>query len=212
MLETIVVWVKSVIVGMGYPGLGLVMFLENVFPPIPSEIVLPLAGSLTLEGSYTIVGITLVGMLGSLLGAWVFYGIGRWANEDRLRGWVIKYGKWMLINESDLDNSFNWFKKYGDSAIFFGRMIPLVRSLISIPAGMAGMGPLKFTLFTMLGTALWNFILAMGGRLLGQGWELISDYVNRYQDAVVIILAALVLGFIIVRLYQNWRTSKTAKN
>jgi membrane protein DedA with SNARE-associated domain len=152
-LNAIKIWVEQIISSMGYVGLYLVMFLENVFPPIPSEVVLPLAGSLTLTGRFSIFWITIIGMLGSLTGAFLFYGIGKWLGEARVRTIIEKYGRYALLSTKDLDRSLEWFDKYDDWVIFFSRMVPIVRSLISIPAGIAKMEITKFSFFTILGTA-----------------------------------------------------------
>lgn len=199
-LNAIKIWVEGIISTMGYPGLYLVMFLENVFPPIPSEVVLPLAGSLTLTGKFSIPMITIVGMFGSLSGAFLFYGLGKWLGEPRVRNLMEKFGKYALLSTDDLDRSLEWFEKYDDWVIFFSRMVPIVRSLISIPAGIASMNFAKFTLYTVLGTALWSFVLSFGGRLLGEQWPLIADYINTYQNVVLVLVITCVVIFIAYRL------------
>lgn len=204
-LNAIKIWVENIISTMGYPGLYLVMFLENVFPPIPSEVVLPLAGSLTLSGKFSIPMITFVGMLGSLTGAFLFYGLGKWLGEPRVRQLMSKFGKYALLSTDDLDRSLEWFDKYDDWVIFFSRMVPIVRSLISIPAGIASMNFAKFSFYTVLGTALWSFVLSFGGRLLGEQWPLIADYINTYQN-VVLVLA--VIGVVVFVGYRLFRKSK----
>jgi membrane protein DedA with SNARE-associated domain len=202
MIDFLTKWVIDLMTALGYPGLALVMFLENVFPPIPSEIVLPLAGSLTIDGPFDLVGITLVGTLGSLAGGWFFYGLGHWYDETFIRGLVRKYGKWILLKEDDLNRALDWFHRYGDWVVFFGRMVPIVRSLISIPAGMAHMNVLKFTLYTALGTAIWNLTLALAGRLLGQGWRAVSEVIERFQGFTIALIVALISAFLISRLAQ----------
>jgi membrane protein DedA with SNARE-associated domain len=206
-LNAIKIWVENVISSMGYLGLYFVMFLENVFPPIPSEVVLPLAGSLTLEGRFSILWITVIGMLGSLTGAFLFYGIGKWLGEDRVRTLIAKYGKYALLSTNDLDRSLEWFDKYDDWVIFFSRMVPIVRSLISIPAGIASMDLTKFSFFTILGTALWSFVLALGGRLLGEQWPLIAEFINTYQNIVLVVAVAAVAFFIISRIVKRVKSS-----
>ena len=130
---------------MGYPGLSLVMFLENVFPPIPSEIVLPLAGTLTVSSDpeiapqFNIVSVILWATLGSFLGAWIWYWVGYLISEDRVRKLLQKIGKFIMITEKDLDTALDWFGKYGEWCVFFGRMVPIIRTLISVPAGLAKM-------------------------------------------------------------------------
>jgi membrane protein DedA with SNARE-associated domain len=203
LLNAIKIWVENIISTMGYPGLYLVMFLENVFPPIPSEVVLPLAGSLTLTGKFSIPMITIVGMLGSLTGAFLFYGLGKWLGEPRVRQLMAKFGKYALISTDDLDRSLEWFDKYDDWVIFFSRMVPIVRSLISIPAGIASMSFAKFSFYTILGTALWSFVLSFGGRLLGEQWPLIADFINTYQNVVLVLAVFAVLIFIGYRLIRK---------
>ena len=202
-LNAIKVWVEQIISSMGYVGLYVVMFLENVFPPIPSEVVLPLAGSLTLTGRFSIFWITIIGMLGSLTGAFLFYGLGKWLGESRVRTIIEKYGRYALLSTNDLDRSLEWFDKYDDWVIFFSRMVPIVRSLISIPAGIANMKITKFSFYTILGTALWSFLLAIGGRLLGEQWPLIAEFINTYQNIVLVVAAAAVLFFFGSRLLEK---------
>ena len=203
LLNVIKIWVEQIISSMGYVGLYLVMFLENVFPPIPSEVVLPLAGSLTLTGRFSIFWITVIGMLGSLTGAFLFYGLGKWLGEPRVRVLMEKFGRYALLSMNDLDRSLEWFDKYDDWVIFFSRMVPIVRSLISIPAGIASMDLTKFSFFTILGTALWSFLLALGGKLLGEQWPLIADYINTYQNIVIFVTGSAVLLFIGSRLLKK---------
>jgi len=203
LLNAIKIWVEQIISSMGYVGLYLVMFLENVFPPIPSEVVLPLAGSLTLTGRFSIFWITVIGMLGSLTGAFLFYGLGKWLGEPRVRILMEKFGRYALLSTNDLDRSLEWFDKYDDWVIFFSRMVPIVRSLISIPAGIAAMDITKFSFFTILGTALWSFLLALGGKLLGEQWPLIAEFINTYQNIVLVVTGTAVLLFIGSRLIKK---------
>jgi membrane protein DedA with SNARE-associated domain len=171
LLNGLTAWVQGLIGSAGYPGLYLIMLLENVFPPIPSEVVLPLAGSLTLNGRFTIPLITFVGMLGSLTGAFLFYGLGKALGEQRLRNFIARFGRYALLSVEDFDKSKRWFDRYDEWVIFFSRMIPGVRSLISIPAGISSMNLVKFSVYTIFGTALWSFLLSYAGRLLGEQWR-----------------------------------------
>lgn len=193
-------WTSGLISTMGYPGLAFVMFLENVFPPIPSEIILPFAGSLSITGHFSLMGITLVGMAGSVTGAWVFYSLGYCLSESRVKLLIKRYGKWMLLSENDFDRASNWFQHHGDIIIFFGRMIPMIRSLISIPAGLARMNPIRFTLFTAMGTALWSFGLAFAGKLLGKNWILIDQFLSKYDLIVSISFAVVLITFTLKKL------------
>lgn len=204
-LDSVAMWVQDIILAMGYWGLGLVMFAENVFPPIPSEAVLPMAGWLAFEqaGSFTLWGVTLVGALGSVAGALVFYGFGHWFGEQRVRELLRRYGKWMLLTEADFDTALDWFARYGEHVIFFGRMVPIVRSLVSIPAGIAGMNLGLFNLYTAIGTALWSFLLALAGYLLGKNWPLVMEWIGRYEKVVLVLVVLAGLAFITNRLLQR---------
>lgn len=205
LLDNVAMWVQGIIRAMGYPGLGIVMFLENVFPPIPSEAVLPMAGWLAFEkeGNFTLWGVTLVGAIGSVSGALVFYGLGYWFGEQRVRELVRRYGKWMLLTEADFDTALDWFARYGEHVIFFGRMVPIVRSLVSIPAGIAGMNLGRFNLYTAMGTALWSFLLALAGYLLGKNWPLVMHWIGRYEKVVLVLVVGAVIFFVVSRLRQR---------
>lgn len=204
LLNAINEWVQGIISTMGYPGLAFVMFLENIFPPIPSELVLPLAGWLTLGENprFTLLGVTLVGSLGALVGTYVFYGLGRWFGESRVRYLLQRFGKWMLLSEQDLDTALVWFGRYGEYVIFFGRMVPIVRSLISVPAGLAKMNLLRYSIYTVIGTALWSFLLTFAGRLLGESWPVVSDIIDQYEHLVLVLGVLAVVGFFGYRLWQ----------
>lgn len=208
-LNAINLWALGIIQSVGYPGLGLVMFLENVFPPIPSEVVLPLAGWLTLDGAtgFTLLGVTVVGAIGSVAGAFFFYGLGKWFDESRVRVLLRRFGKWFMLSEADLDVALDWFDRYDEYVIFFGRMVPIVRSLISVPAGLASMHVGRFALYTAVGTALWSFLLALAGRLLGAQWHLVADFIDKYEHLVLALVVAGTVYFFISR----WRKLRTQK-
>jgi membrane protein DedA with SNARE-associated domain len=217
-INAITKWATSLIGLLGYPGLGFVMFLENVFPPIPSEIVLPMAGFMTTAAGvaefkahtqFTLWGITLVGCLGSVVGAWTFYGLGRLLGEKRTRILIRKVGKYALLKEEDFDRSLQWFNRYKKPVIFFGRLIPIIRSLISIPAGIFEMNPLIFTAFTAVGTAIWSFLLAFAGSILGSYWPAVTNFINKYQIIIEILLVGLILWFVISRIIKLVQKKKT---
>ncbi len=210
-LEAVVAWAQSVVRTAGYLGLFLVMFLENICPPIPSEVILPLAGSLVAEGGFTLVGVTGVGALGSVAGALVFYILGHLLGEARVRRLVRGYGKWITISEADLDKAFRWFDRYGEGVIFFGRMVPIVRSLVSIPAGLARMNLARFGLYTAFGTALWSLLLAGAGHLLGTRWHLVSEWVNRYEKAILVLAALGAVAFVVTRLLRRRQAARATR-
>lgn len=212
-LNAINAWAQGIIGTLGYPGLGLVMFLENVFPPIPSELVLPLAGWMTLgeNPQFTLLGVTIVGAIGSVAGAFFFYGLGKWFDEKRVRWLMQRYGRWFMLNEDDLDVALEWFGRYGEYVIFFGRMVPIVRSLISVPAGLSNMNIPRFTFYTTLGTALWSFLLAYAGRLFGENWHTVSDIIDRYETVVWVLGIVAVVSFFAYRWYQQKKIAARAQ-
>lgn len=209
-LDVLATWAQSVISTMGYPGLVLVMLLENIFPPVPSEVILPLAGSLALEGRFTLLGVTVMGTIGSVGGALIFYQLGHSLGEARVRELIRRYGKWLMLSEEDFDKALAWFNRYGEGVIFFGRMVPIIRSLVSIPAGIASMRLGRFSIYTAIGTGLWSFLLAFAGYLLGQSWPLVSQWISRYEKVVVAIIGAAIIVFVVRRLRQRRKVSATA--
>lgn len=192
--------IQNIIETLGYIGIILVMAAENIFPPIPSELVMPLAGFMAREGTFNIWGVVLAGMLGSVIGALALYYFGAWANETVIRRFLRRWGRYALISERDLDVSLSYFSRYGEVVIFFGRLIPLVRSLISIPAGMERMPLPKFLFFTVLGTTLWSGFLAGMGWVLQANWELVLAYIDQYQRVVLGLIALAVVIFLYFRL------------
>lgn len=210
-LEFLRVWSEKIMMLMGYPGITIVMFLECVFPPIPSEVIMPLAGFLVAQGEYTFFWVLFSGTLGSLIGALALYFLGIWADEAVVRKLARKYHKWTTIGEDDVDNMMKWFTKYGQSVIFFGRMVPIVRSLISIPAGLDHMPLWKFLIYTILGSVIWNVLLTVGGYILGENWQLIIHWLDTYQNIVLvicIILFVLVVIWFIRRLRKKRAEAK----
>jgi membrane protein DedA with SNARE-associated domain len=211
LLDTLITWSQSIIRSAGYLGLALVMFLENVFPPIPSEAILPMAGWLASEGDFTLAGVTAVGAAGSVAGALVFYMAGKVLGEQRVRQLIRRYGKWLLLTEDDFDKALAWFNRYGQGVIFFGRMVPIVRSLVSIPAGIATMDLGLFSLYTAIGTGLWSFLLALGGYFLGQSWPVVYEWISRYEKVVLVVTLLAVVIFVVRRVQQH-RKSKVEKS
>lgn len=190
-------WIEQTINDLGYIGLTLLMFLENIFPPIPSELVMPLGGFLSTR-QLTFVGVVLAGTAGSVLGAYPLYLLGYYLSTDRLKDLADKYGTWLSLDSDDIDDAMQWFDNHGRATIFFCRMVPGVRSLISIPAGTYQMNLLAFTLFTALGSAVWSALLAYGGRLLGQNYQQMGQYLAP--------LSYITVGAIII--FVLWRIIK----
>ncbi len=202
-LETLSTWIQELILSIGYPGIVLVMAVENIFPPIPSELVLPFGGALSANGEMSFWGVVAAGTVGSVIGAAVLYLVGYMAREAGIRRLVAAYGRYVLISEGDIDRAAQWFERYGESAVLFGRLLPIIRSLISVPAGYTRMNFGKFLLFTTLGTLLWSFLLTFIGRALGENWETISDFTGPYQNAMLGVLVLFAIVFLGWRLYRR---------
>ena len=184
-------WISNLIEQMGYLGIVLLMFIENVFPPIPSELIMPLAGYTAAQGDLSLIGVIAAGSFGSLLGALMWYGIGRKLGTDRLKNWSQKHGRWIALSPKDVTNVNKWFSKYGYWAVFFARLVPTVRTLIAIPAGIFKMPPLKFLVLTALGTLLWEGTLTFIGYKVGEEYEVIGQYIEPVSIVVIAVLFLL---------------------
>ena len=182
-------WITAVMEDYGYAGIFFLILLENIFPPVPSEIVLTVGGFMTTAAGLSITGVVAASTAGSVAGAVILYYIGRWLSVERLEGLVEKYGKWLRIKKDDLHKADAWFDRYGVWAVFFGRLVPVVRSLISVPAGMSGMKVKMFLLFTTAGTLIWNTILVVIGAAVGENREAIMRQLNIYSNVVYVLLA-----------------------
>lgn len=181
-------WITSIMENYGYAGIFFLILMENIFPPIPSEIVLTVGGFLTTTAGLNIPGVIAASTAGSVTGAIILYYLGRWLSVERLEGIIERYGKWLRVKKSDLHKADSWFDRYGMWTVFFGRLIPVVRSLISIPAGMSGMKLKTFLVFTIAGTLLWNSILVIIGAAVGENREAIMKQLELYSNAVYTLL------------------------
>jgi membrane protein DedA with SNARE-associated domain len=193
-------WITNFIEQAGYAGIALLMLLENVFPPIPSELVMPLAGFTAARGDTTAVGVVIAGTIGSVLGALFWYYIGRFIGTDRLKQWAGKHGRWLTLSPREVDKVDAWFDKHCGSAVFLGRLIPGIRTLISVPAGLFEMGIKRFLMFTTLGSLLWVSILTAAGYLLEDNYEA----VGRYLNPVANLMTALIVGTYLYRVV-TWK-------
>ena len=196
MLDGIVNWVTDVVEALGYAGVAFLVALENVFPPIPSEVVLPLAGFVAGRGDANLVGMIAAATLGSLIGAWILYGISAAIGPDRLHAFLVRYGRWFGVKERDLVRAETWFDQRSGTAVLGGRCVPLIRSVVSIPAGFRRMDPVRFTVFTLIGSLVWNTALIGAGAILGDRWEKVGDVVGLLQGAVIVAIVVGVLYFI----------------
>lgn len=190
-------WITQLIEEFGYIGVFLMIALENIFPPIPSEIVLAFGGFMTTKTELTVTGVVIASTLGSVVGAIILYWIGLLLDVKRLEKIIDKWGKILRLTHEDLHKAESWFNRFGIWTVFFCRMIPLVRSLISVPAGMAKMNFLLFLVFTTVGTLLWNILLVNLGAQFGEAWQSILDYFDYYSKVVYVIIAILAICAIV---------------
>lgn len=204
LLELIRVWLEQLIMAIGYAGILFAMFVENLFPPIPSEAILLFSGFLVKTGDLTFIGVLAASVLGSLVGAIAIYYLGVWADEPVLRRFVRRYGRYLFLPEAQLDQALQVFGRHGQKMVFFGRMIPVVRSLISVPAGLNRMPLGRFILLTLAGSTIWNTFLTGAGVVLGQNWERMLAFTERYEHLVLVTLAATVLVWFGRILARRW--------
>lgn len=203
--EGIVGWVTELMERLGGPGAGLAIALENLFPPIPSEVILPLAGFAASRGDFSLVGALFWTTLGSLVGAIVLYGAGAAFGRERLRRIVDRVP---LVKVSDVDRAERWFARHGDKAVLLGRTIPIFRSLISIPAGVERMSLLRFAVLTTLGSLVWNTTFVMAGYGLGENWHRVEAYAGVFQRVVIAVSVLAVMSFLAVRVVRGSRTAR----
>ncbi|MEX2392922.1 MAG: DedA family protein [Actinomycetota bacterium] len=181
---------RRAVTAAGYPGIVGIMILENVFPPIPSEIVLPLAGYEVSVGNLNFVLSVIASTLGALIGALLLYAVGRYGGHPMIH----RYGFILRVGEAEIERSRHWFDRFGDWVVLGARVIPLGRSIVSIPAGMADMRLPRFVVLTTIGSAVWNTLLIGAGYGLGERWEEVSRVVERYSTAAVVLLGAGVIA------------------
>jgi membrane protein DedA with SNARE-associated domain len=183
-------WIVRFIEHTGYWGVALLMFAENVFPPIPSEIIMPFAGFAAARGELHVVPVVLAGSAGAIAGATVWYALGRWAGGERMQRWVGRHGRWLTMTPEQLTDAEAWFRRHGPVAVFFGRLVPALRTLISVPAGITGMSLPSFLAWTSLGSVAWTGFLTAAGLLLGAHYGAVAGYVNLVANVVIALLVA----------------------
>ncbi|WP_269621961.1 DedA family protein [Prochlorococcus marinus] len=187
---------------IGYITILLAMFLENIFPPIPSELIMPLGGFYVYQGQLNFFPVVLAGLIGTLLGAFPWYGIGRLVNEKRLENWLNNYGKWLGISSNEFVRTRTWFGRYGKALVFWGRLIPGIRTLISVPAGIEMMPLIPFTIWTTAGSLIWVIFLTLAGIFLGDSYSKVELWIEPVSKAIKILLGfSLLIGllFILIR-------------
>lgn len=200
-------WITNTINSLGYVGIALLMFVENLFPPIPSELIMPLAGftARATPDKLNVFGVFLAGLVGSVAGALVWYYPGKFLGEKRLKAWADKYGKWLTVSSKDITKATRWFDSQGSKAVLIGRIIPGVRTLISVPAGISNMHLLPFLFYTTLGSAAWVGLLTYSGYVLGSQYELVDKYLAPVSKIVLGSLLLIFIGWILKRRRKGTR-------
>jgi membrane protein DedA with SNARE-associated domain len=204
-LTGLAAWAVDVMETLGAPGAGLAIALENLFPPLPSEVILPLAGFTASQGSFGLAEVLIWTTLGSVVGALALYGIGAALGRERTRA-IVKAVP--LVDVADVDRTESWFLRHGRKAVFFGRMIPLFRSLISVPAGVTRMNLALFLALTTLGSVIWNTVFVLAGYLLGENWHVVEPWADGFQLVVVVAVVLAVAAFVakrVVRIREHRR-------
>ncbi len=201
-------FILHIIEQFGYFGVFFLILIENVFPPIPSEVILLISGFFSSYTSLSVFYMILASTLGSFLGAIILYYIGKIFNKERLKKIVNgRFGKILFLKENDIDKADEWFDNKGNKSVFFCRFVPIVRSLISIPAGMSEMPMGKFIIYTICGSMIWNTVLICLGFRLGSNWEYVLTILDKYQMLVIVILV-IIFGYVIIKFYRKKRKSK----
>ncbi|SEI96916.1 membrane protein DedA, SNARE-associated domain [Bhargavaea ginsengi] len=199
-------WITDIMEQFGYFGVFVLIMVENVFPPIPSEVILTFGGFMTTASSLTKVGVIGTATAGSVAGAVILYGIGLLLDVERLEKIVDRWGRVLRLTREDIHKADAWFDKYGPWTVFFCRLVPLIRSLISLPAGMSNMNFLLFLLLTTLGSLIWNTVLVSLGAAVGDNWESIVRYMDIYSNIAYAVIA--VLGIAAIIWYINFRRKR----
>ena len=179
---------------MGYGAIFAAMFLENLFPPIPSELIMPLGGFYVQQGQLQLIPVVLAGLLGTVLGALPWYGVGRLINEERIEQWLARHGRWIGISPEELVRSHRWFTRYGSALVFWGRLVPGIRTLISVPAGIEMMPMAPFLIWTTAGSLIWTLLLTVAGMVLGEGYSNVEVWIDPVSKVVKVLLVIAVLA------------------
>ena len=190
---------------IGYGAVLLAMFLENLIPPIPSELIMPLGGFYVSQGQLDFLPVVLAGLIGTVFGALPWYGIGRLVNEERIEQWLEKNGRWIGINPQDLARSRKWFNKYGVSLVFWGRLVPGIRTLISVPAGVELMPMTPFLIWTTSGSLIWTLFLTITGFYLGDNYANIERWISPFSSIFKTILFLIISATLITLIYKTLR-------
>ena len=201
-------WILNTMNSLGYLGIGLLMFAENLFPPIPSELIMPLAGFTVAKGGMNFTLAVLAGVVGTILGALPWYYAGKLVGEERLKHLADKYGKWITVSSEDIDKATRWFNRYGNKAVLFGRLVPGIRTLISLPAGLSEMPIVPFLIYSTLGTTAWVMLLTFLGFMLGENYELVDEYLGPVSKIVLLILIVAFIAWLVIKQQKAKRKNR----
>ena len=190
---------------IGYGSILLAMFLENLIPPIPSELIMPLGGFYVAQGQLDFFPVVLAGLTGTVIGALPWYGIGKLVNEERLEKWLENNGQWIGINPKDLARSRKWFNRYGVSLVFWGRLVPGIRTLISVPAGVELMPITPFLIWTTAGSLIWTLFLTITGFYLGDNYANIETWISPFSSIFKIIIISCISVALVTLIYKTLR-------
>ena len=190
---------------IGYGAILLAMFLENLIPPIPSELIMPLGGFYVAQGQLDFFPVVLAGLIGTVIGALPWYGIGKLVNEERIEKWLEKNGRWIGINPQDLARSRKWFNRYGVSLVFWGRLVPGIRTLISVPAGVELMAFTPFLVWTTAGSLIWTLFLTITGFYLGDNYANIEKWISPFSSIFKIIIIISISVALVTLIYKTLR-------
>jgi membrane protein DedA with SNARE-associated domain len=202
MIQSFIDWLVNIITTVGYPGVALSVFIESFFAPIPSEIILPFSGFVASSGALNIYWVIVVSTLAAYFGTLPFYFIGLWGEKVMLK-FLGKYGKYLFIEKEDVDWAFGLFEKHGNKIIFIGRLIPIVRTVISFPAGVAKMKFVIFSVYTLFGALVWNTLLAYGGYLLADNWNTIGGIVSKYENVILVVATIVVVLYLLRGIFRR---------
>jgi len=195
--------IVSVINSTGYPGIVMLMAIESACIPLPSEVIMPFSGYLVLTGRFKLLWAAIAGALGCNLGSAVAYYVGARGGRPLAE----KYGRYLLVSRQDLDRADRWFARYGDGTVFFARLLPVVRTFIALPAGVARMNFLRFNVYTFVGSLPWCLVLAYAGLRLGARWMVLRDYFHRFDAVIGVLVGAAVVWFV----YTHWTNRASAR-
>ncbi|MFN9623135.1 MAG: DedA family protein [Cyanobacteriota bacterium] len=205
MVHSLSLLVEQWVSQWGYLGIFAAMVLENVIPPIPSELIMPLAGFYVGQGQLNFIGVVAAGLLGTVVGALPWYGIGRLVNEERLKQWVERRGRWVGVSVKELDDSRRWFGRHGAAVVFWGRLIPAIRTLISVPAGIELMPLGPFLFWTTAGSLVWNLALTIAGWALGSNWNRVLSFIKPVEGLVNKVVALLIVAVVVWLGLRLWK-------